>query len=139
MGHRVSASLFRLGRQRTWNSQWFAKSEYTYLLSLDYRIRDFIDYIFYNLKWPASELQIKRFVSRNVILEIMLVVPNDRLVQYLESIQFSKTHSIIDRVDPYKFNTLALDFNYVVWNMSYSLLNKSVFYLLLREIGRAHV
>lgn len=134
MGHRVSANLFRLGRQRTWNSQWFAKSEYTYLLSLDYRIRDFIDYIFYNLKWPASELQIKRFVSRNVILEVMLVVPNDRLVQYLESIQFLKTHSIADRVDPYKFNTLALDFNYVVWNMSYSLLNKSVFYLLLRAI-----
>jgi len=49
MGHRVSANLFRVGLSRTWNSHWFAKSEYTYLLSLDYRVRDFIDFIFYIL------------------------------------------------------------------------------------------
>lgn len=138
MGHRASSNLFRLGRQRTWNSQWFAKFEYTYLVSLDYRIRDFIDYIFYNLKWPSSELRIKRFVSRNVLLEVVLVIPTEKVVQYLDSIHFYKMRASDIRVDPYKFYTLAADFNYIVWKMSYSVLSRPVFYLLMRSLREAY-
>lgn len=133
MGHRVSANLFRLGTNKTWNSHWFAKSEYNYLISLDYRIRDFIDYIFYNLKWPTSELNIRRFLSRNLLLEILVFIPNDRLTYYLDTIKFNNTSNILNYIDPFKFNNLLFEFNYILYYFTHKVLNKSIFYLLLHK------
>lgn len=134
MGHRISANVFRVGHLCAWNSQWFAKSEYSYLLSLDYKIRDFLDYILYNLRWPSSELQIKRFLSRTLTLEIIINVPDDQLLHYLESISFLDTHAISQRADILKFNILALDSNYVLFNLLYDVLSKPIFFLLLRKV-----
>lgn len=133
MGHRVSSNLFRLQSLRTWNSHWFAKSEYTYLLSLDYRVRDFIDFVFYNLKWPTSELQIKRFLSRSIVLEILVSIPNDQLVLFLDYVKFFGNFSITDDVDAFKFNSLIFEFNYVLHNFVNNVLGRSIFFLILRK------
>jgi len=133
MGHRVSANLFRVGLSRTWNSHWFAKSEYTYLLSLDYRVRDFIDFIFYNLKWPTSELQIRRFLSRSVILELLISIPDDRLVYFLNFTKFLGNLCITGKIDSFKFNGLLFEYNYVLSSFAYNILGKSIFFLLLQQ------
>lgn len=130
MGQRLSANLFRVGRLRSWNSVWYSNLEYTYLVSFDYRIRDFVDSVFYNLKWPISELKIKRFLSRTVVLELLIHVPDDKFFSYLH---FGNASDDISDV-LFRFNIFTSDYNYIS-NMLYNnVMSKSIFLLLLKEI-----
>lgn len=130
MGQRLSANLFRLGRLRSWNSVWYSSLEYTYLVSLDYRIRDFMDGIFYNLKWPTSELKIKRFLSRTVVLEMLVYIPEDSFFKYLHFRNYGNNNSGLSL---FKFNVFVSDFNYVSRFLYSTILSKSAFFLLLLE------
>lgn len=102
------------------------------MISLNYRVRDFIDYIFYSFKWPNSKLRIKRFISRTVILEAIIMIPEDRLINFSESINFNGSCFVNHNIDLFKFNEFYHDINYVIFKMVNSILNKSLFYLLMR-------
>jgi small subunit ribosomal protein S3 len=42
MGHKVNPTGLRLGINRTWDSRWFAKNDYSKLLHEDLKLRDFL-------------------------------------------------------------------------------------------------
>ena len=48
MGQKVNPVGLRLGVNRTWDSRWFADSQYADLLHEDLRLRDFL---FGKLRW----------------------------------------------------------------------------------------
>lgn len=136
MGHRLSANVLRVGLLRSWNSVWYSRLEYTYLVSLDYRVRDFVDNVFYNLKWPISEMRIKRFLSRTVVLEILVYIPEDRFFRRLNFSRFNDVYAVGAHIDLFKFNNLVFDFNYVSRFLYRNVFNKSIFFLLVRELRR---
>ncbi|MBI5656302.1 MAG: 30S ribosomal protein S3, partial [Geobacter sp.] len=62
MGQKVSPISFRLGVIKTWDSRWYAKSEYAKLLHEDLKLRSFLKKRLYNS--GVSKIEIERAANK---------------------------------------------------------------------------
>ena len=93
MGQKVNLNLMGLGFLKSWLSAWFGTKEYSYLLTQDLKLRDFLTYLFYNLRSPTTEFKFKRFISNRIFITTIVYIPINRFFYFIKK-YFVKSLSI---------------------------------------------
>jgi|BioPla2DNA2_1021312.scaffolds.fasta_scaffold09541_1 hypothetical protein len=69
MGHRrTDLTTVRFSRFGSWESQWVSRTNYNSLLFQDFQINRYILGIFYKLRYPTSDIIIKRFSTNLIVI-----------------------------------------------------------------------
>jgi hypothetical protein len=70
-------STIKIGVLNSWNSYWFDKYYYSYLLLSDLKLKDYFTGIFYNLKIISDYLYIYRFIEPIILFKTTLIFLDD--------------------------------------------------------------
>jgi ribosomal protein S3 len=70
MGQKAILNSLRLGVISPWKSEWFGSFEYSSLISMDFKIREYLNNIFFSLRLPCSDFNIQHYLSYLIFIDV---------------------------------------------------------------------
>lgn len=137
MGQKAILNSLRLGVLSPWKSEWFGSFEYSSLISMDFKIREYLNNIFFSLRLPCSDFSIQHYLTYLIFIDVDIYFSIDikeRLYLFK-----SKDLHIFDSLDfilQYFKQELSKLSLFYKSNIKYFIFYKHICYFLLLSIYR---